>query len=176
MIDEEKLLYHLRNVSNNVNEFDYVYESTKGLLYRTIYTIILDHHEAEDILQETYLKILHHDWFKKDEHNIIAFMITVAKNLALSALKVRKKQISLDVNENEDLFKSDHQDESESPLLKLLPTILKNDELIIFQLHVLEGLTHKEIAKILKKPLGTITWKYNQTIKKLQRKVGNIYG
>ena len=33
-------------------------------------------------------------------------------------------------------------------------------------------LKHKEIAKIMKKPLGTITWLYNKAVKKMKEKVG----
>ena len=45
-----------------------------------------------------------------------------------------------------------------------------DQEIVI--MHVIGELKHREIAAILKKPLGTITWKYNQAINKLRDQFG----
>ncbi len=37
-------------------------------------------------------------------------------------------------------------------------------------MHVLGDMKHREIADILKKPIGTITWIYNKAINKAQEK------
>ena len=50
--------------------------------------------------------------------------------------------------------------------------VLSGDELEVFILHVIDELKHKEIAKILKKPLGTITWLYNKAVNKLKERIG----
>jgi RNA polymerase sigma-70 factor (ECF subfamily) len=49
---------------------------------------------------------------------------------------------------------------------------LEGVELEVFLLHVIDELKHREIAKIMNKPLGTITWIYNNAVKKMKRKVG----
>ena len=49
---------------------------------------------------------------------------------------------------------------------------LEGAELEVFLLHVIDELKHREIAKIMNKPLGTITWIYNNAVKKMKRKVG----
>ena len=40
-------------------------------------------------------------------------------------------------------------------------------------LYNVEDYTHREIAEILGKPLGTITWTYNKAIKKLRKEANN---
>jgi RNA polymerase sigma-70 factor (ECF subfamily) len=46
---------------------------------------------------------------------------------------------------------------------------LKPDEREIVILHVVGDLKHREIAAIVGKPLGTVTWIYNQAISKLKK-------
>jgi len=36
-------------------------------------------------------------------------------------------------------------------------------------LHVIENMRHREISMILDKPLGTITWTYQQAVKKMRK-------
>jgi len=47
--------------------------------------------------------------------------------------------------------------------------LLKPKEREIIHLKILGELTFQEIADILKIPLGTVTWRYHNAIKKLRR-------
>ena len=56
-----------------------------------------------------------------------------------------------------------------SQIEKIAKKILNSEELEIVLLYVVSGYKHREIAKILDKPLGTILWSYNNSIKKLKK-------
>jgi len=47
---------------------------------------------------------------------------------------------------------------------------LKEDEREIVIMHVLGDMKYREIAEVLGIPIGTISWKYNDAIKKLKSK------
>lgn len=47
--------------------------------------------------------------------------------------------------------------------------LLKPGERQIVDMKVLGGLTFKEIAKLLSLPMGTVSWKYQNAMKKLRR-------
>ena len=66
----------------------------------------------------------------------------------------------------------DFQGHKDTPLLDLMYETLEGEELQVFTLHIIDELKHREIAKIMKKPLGTITWLYNKAVKKMKQKVG----
>lgn len=71
----------------------------KNQLYRLALRITLDSAEAEDIVQETLIKVWnkHDDWDNID--NIEAFCFTVCRNLALDSLKRQgNHNVSLDEN------------------------------------------------------------------------------
>ena len=59
----------------------------KDVLYRLALRITLNHEEAQDIVQDTLIKV----WNKRDDwqslDNIEAFSMTICRNLALDALK-----------------------------------------------------------------------------------------
>ena len=59
----------------------------KNVLYRMALRITLNHEEAEDVVQETLIKV----WNKRDDwqniDNIEAFSLTICRNLALDKTK-----------------------------------------------------------------------------------------
>ncbi|MCM1042836.1 MAG: sigma-70 family RNA polymerase sigma factor [Corallococcus sp.] len=50
----------------------------------------------------------------------------------------------------------------------ILKAALNDDEMQIVVLHAVAGYKHREIAQILGKPQGTVTWTYKNAITKLQ--------
>jgi RNA polymerase sigma-70 factor (ECF subfamily) len=52
---EEDLVELLR--SNDKSAFEYLYDNYSGALYGIIFKIISDHEQAEDILQEAFVRI-----------------------------------------------------------------------------------------------------------------------
>ena len=49
---------------------------------------------------------------------------------------------------------------------------LDESEREIVNMHILAELTFREIAAIVEKPIGTVTWKYRNAVHKLQKIVG----
>lgn len=155
----------------NTSSFTFVYEDTHRILYQAIYFLVTSKEETEDILQETYLKALEHDW-KNDTHsNPMNFLLTIAKNIAFNHLKKRKRHERIE--EEHQIPSSYH--ENQEGLLHLLPQFLKKEELLIVYLHVVEEWSHQEIASLLHRPLGTITWKYQWALKKIKKRIGDAY-
>ena len=64
----------------------------KDVLYRLALRITLKHEEAQDIVQDTLIKV----WNKRDEwENIVsmeAYCLTICRNLALDKMKLRANQ------------------------------------------------------------------------------------
>lgn len=120
-------------------------------------------------MQDTYLKFLNNIHKYKDKTNVIAFIVTIARNLAINEYNKNKKEVHYDLSLYEEEIVSKTE---ETPLLDLVYETLSGIELEVFILHVIDDLKHREIAKIMKKPLGTITWIYNKALKKMKEKVG----
>lgn len=126
----------------------------KDRLYRLALRITFDTAEAEDIVQDTLIKV----WDKRDEWTHIAsleaYCFTICKNLALDRNKKKEAQhIELDesLHSNADLstpFEDLNFQEGMTILqkaLKKLPSIQQD----VVQLRDVEGKSYKEIAQML---------------------------
>ena len=163
-----KLVYELKK--GNLDVFDEFYELTKKQVFYAIISILKDQSLSEDIMQDTYLRFLDKINYYKDRTNVVAFLVTISRNLAINTYNRRKKEIIYDIYDHDNSFQA--APKQETPLLDLVMETLEKEELEVFLLHIVDELKHREIAQIMNKPLGTITWIYNNAVKKMKRKVG----
>lgn len=169
-IDTKEMTLIVRSLKdNNLEMFDRFYDLTKKQVYFAIMSILKNRESTEDIMQDTYMRFLNNIDKYKESTNVIAFLVTIARNLAINLYNRNKKEIKYDFSRYEDTYVNDTKDNS---LMEVVYETLEGDELEVFILHVIDDLKHREIAKIMKKPLGTITWMYNKAVKKLKMKVG----
>ena len=127
----------------------------KNLLYRLAMRITQRHEEAEDIVQDTLIKV----WNKRDEwekiESIEAWCLTICRNLALDRIRSRNNQ-----NESLDSIKSDTPDKYGTPyeqmlqrdrieLVRRMVNALPEKQRSCMQLRDFEGKSYKEIAEIL---------------------------
>ncbi len=169
---EEMKLIIKQFKEDNLEMFDEFYDLTKKQVYVAIMTILKNKELTEDVMQDTYLRFLSNVHKYKENTNVIAFIVTIARNLAINAFNKEKREINYDFAQYEDTYVEE--EEKETPLMDLMYETLENDELQVFVLHVIDELKHREIAKIMKKPIGTITWLYNKAVKKMKAKVGEL--
>lgn len=169
-IDTKEMTLIVRSLKdNNLEMFDRFYDLTKKQVYFAIMSILKNRESTEDIMQDTYMRFLNNIDKYKESTNVIAFLVTIARNLAINLYNRNKTEIKYDFSRYEDTYVNDTKDNS---LMEVVYETLEGDELEVFILHVIDDLKHREIAKIMKKPLGTITWMYNKAVKKLKMKVG----
>ncbi len=156
--------------SGDSSAFDKVYEMTYRKIFFLVLPILKDRALAEDIVQDTYLKFLE-KLYDYQNRNSLAYILTIAKNLAINEYNKRKREVR-DVDMNTKAFALDEYleiDAVNEETIKSALGVLDQDERNVFLLHNLENLTHREIALIIDKPLGTVTWIHQQAIKKMRK-------
>ena len=95
--------------------------------------------------------------------------MTTSRNLSYDYYKKHNRIVDL---ENEYLIgEEDANKVDEEILIKKIRNILNDNEFRIFILHVLSELTFEEIKKIIHKPIGTITWTYMNSLKKIRKEI-----
>lgn len=167
--DINELVKQLQN--GDITAFDDIYYQTKSIVYYSIFIILKDTQLSEDIMQDTYLKALSKIHSYKRKAHFKSWLVTIAKNLALNEYNRRKRETLIDISENEYIFGGTASNAENEVLIKQIFKILSDFEKEVVMLHVIGDMKHREIAKILDKPLGTITWTYNKAIKKLRDEV-----
>lgn len=127
----------------------------KDMLYRLALRITQKHEEAQDIVQDTLIKV----WNKRDDwtsiESIEAFSLTVCRNLSLDRMKMKSSK-----NESLDSKFLDTPDVSGTPyeqmqmkdrieLIRRMVDALPEKQRSCMQLRDFEGKSYKEIASIL---------------------------
>ncbi len=163
----ESLSERLRNGDDSA--ITPIYQMTNRVIFSIALSILKDEFAAQDVMQDTYIKMRASIDSYKAGTNFLAWLGQIARNYALMEYRRRKKEIAVDQGENESLFGSVSMEfKEENPVLAAALNSLDELEREIVLLHVTGDLKHREIAEQLDKPLGTVLWIYNKAIKKLK--------
>ena len=153
----------------NMDAFYRLYESVSGSVYGFALSITKNTYDAEDVLQDTFLTIHRTAGNYQPQGKPMAWIITIARNLALMKLRAQKKEIRVEESQVENsLAFSKIEEAEEKTMLRTFLNMLNDEERQIVMLHTVAGLKNREIAALMKIPLNTVLSKYHRAIKKLK--------
>lgn len=163
--DLEELLRQIALGSQQA--FEELYRATDSAIYGYALSLIRNHHEAQDIMMDTYLKIRCAAHLYMPMGKPMAWILTITKNIARTKLRSAGRQIPLD--DLEETTPSFDRDSEEAVALEQAMKVLGDQERQILILHAVTGLKHREIAEMLGMPLATVLSKYARSLKKLKK-------
>lgn len=164
----------LRLQQGDERAFEEIYNETGRGLFAYIRSLCNDYHVAEDMMQVTYIRLRTSIASYKAGGNAYAWLYAIARNATLNEIARRKRELSLDVEENASQFGTYRLDEDGSPVTEIMNRVLGETERQIVTLHVMSGFKHREIAEILDKPLGTVLWTYNNALAKMRKAIKEV--
>ena len=147
--------------------FNWFYENSKKQLFYNILSYTKNYELSEDLLQETYVKFLTNIKNIDDKVNVLGYLMVMSKNITLDYFK---KNNRIETLNEEDISFEDNKIH-ETMLVSKIKEILNDIEFKILILHILRELTFNEIKDIVKKPLGTVLWIYNKSLKKVRKEL-----
>lgn len=148
--------------------FAALYGMTRGAVYALALSLLHNSHEAQDTAQDTFIRVWESAPSYRPQGSPMAWLLTIAKNLALSQLRRSGRQVDL-AQEEWDAIPAQAPDVSpeDRQLLQEALARLGPEERRIILLHAVTGLKHREIAQLLEQPLSTVLSKYHRGLKKL---------
>lgn len=170
-MSDEKLL--LLVAKGDAEAFRQLYQNTDRTIYGFILSITKNPQDAEEIMQETFLKIWTSAGSYQSLGKPLAWMFTIARNLCYMRFRDQKHESNIglsDLSESElGEFCPQIEDAADKLVLFAALEILKEEERQIVLLHTTAGLKHREIAASLQLPLPTVLSKYNRAMKKMKQ-------
>ena len=163
----DKLLLRIRAGDNAA--FEELYVRTKRGVYAFLYTYFGNYADTEDAMQTVYLRIKTGIASYQAGTNPRAWILQIAKNHALSELRKRRKETSVD--EIEIAVEPSFSDDT---VMGVMRKVLSEEERQIVTLHVLWGYKHREIGQMLGLPTGTVTSKYKRAVEKLRNALKEV--
>jgi RNA polymerase sigma-70 factor (ECF subfamily) len=171
---ETVLLNALQSATDREAAFRELVSMYKERLYWHIRKIVLDHDDADDVLQNTFIKIFRNiDKFKGDS-KLYTWMYRIATNESISFLqsKARKHNISMEEVRQTAIanLESDVYFEGSAIQLKLQRAIatLPERQQLIFNMKYFEDHTYEELSAILQTSVGGLKSSYHLAVKKIK--------
>lgn len=153
------------------------------LVFNLIVRLVGDRREAEDLTQETFMKMWKALSRFDTEKNFKTWIFAIARNTAIDYLRKKKpvlfSRLNSENEEGETRFEDNLADDamladevfdrkqSASVLEKAMQT-LSLDERVIIILHESDEMTFEEIADVMSKPMNTIKSRYRRALQKLR--------
>jgi RNA polymerase sigma-70 factor, ECF subfamily len=149
----------------------------KNRLYNFIFRIISEKETAEDILQDTFLRVYNQRKNYSPDYALSTWVYTIALNLVRSELRKRKlrKYLSLDfLKEETDAELPDTTNPEPGMLKPILEKAVKSlppEYRLAFVLCDINRLPYDEIAEIMRVPVGTVKSRINRARTMLREKL-----
>jgi RNA polymerase sigma-70 factor (ECF subfamily) len=172
-LSEEELVLSLQHREKIAVEA--LYDMYSASLFGVISRIINDTAIAEDVLQETFVKIWHSfSSYSTEKGRLFTWMVNIARNLAIDKIRSKdfKNQNKNQEIENNVTFIDEQRNTVYKPELmgvKDLVQTLKPEQKLIIELVYFKGYTHVEAAEELGIPLGTIKTRLRMAIQELRK-------
>lgn len=176
--EENKEKMHQAQIDENLfprigqgdrSAFEELYRVSERAIYAFSLSLMQNPHDAGDIVQETYLKVRASAHLYEPQGKPLAWMFTIARNLARNTIRSRARNISSeDLSLENDIGYSYISDPTDKIVLTTALKILEEGERNIILLHVVSGLKHREIAADLDIPIATVLSRYHRGLKKLK--------
>lgn len=145
-----------------------LYDRYARLAYSVIYRIVRNAAAAEELVQETFLRVWNRvQAFDAEKGALGPWVLTVARNRAIDYLRsvdgrMARSAVELEKVESPGLFtapESEFANVDRERLLRAAFGKLNPNQRIVIELAYYEGLSQSEMAERMKQPLGTVkTW------------------
>lgn len=146
-----------------------LYDLTRGAVYGFALSMLRNRHDAEDVMQESYVKLLSSLSQYRAMGKPMAWVMSIVRSQALMKLRAGRREQAAEPGVLESVAADAGMPHEERILLEASLRELSDEERQVVTLHALSGLRHREIAELLALPLSTVLSKYTRALRKLRR-------
>jgi len=170
--------------------FAALYDRHSRALINFFYKMCYDRALAEDLMQDTFVKILRHRRKYRPQATFKTFLYTVAKNLWIDRHRSQKaapRTVSTELRVHEDgstlgdLLPNAAEspvarlaDQEAADLVKQALLDLPEGQRLVFVMAEAQGLKYREISDILEIPVGTVKSRMNAAVTRLRGLLGRV--
>ncbi|MBT3740588.1 RNA polymerase sigma-70 factor, ECF subfamily [Polaribacter sp. Hel1_33_78] len=175
MTKETLLIAELKNVKTKEKAFRELIYLYKKRLYWHIRKIVISHDDADDVLQNTFIKIFRNIDTFNQQSKLYSWIYRIATNESITFINKRAKERKEDISDyqqelvstltNDNLFTGD---EIQLILQKAIATLPEKQKLV-FNMKYFDELKYTEISEILETSVGALKASYFHAVKKIEK-------
>ncbi|MBU3821729.1 RNA polymerase sigma factor [Flavobacteriaceae bacterium XHP0103] len=174
MIDEVQLLEDLKSEKHKDQAFRTLMKLYKERLYWHIRNIVKSHDDADDVLQNTFIKVYKNIHKFKGDSKLFSWIYRIATNESITLLNKNAKRLQISSEELQQTVITNLEadvyfegDEMQLKLQKAIATLPQKQQLV-FNMKYFEDLKYKEMADILETSEGALKSSYHLAVKKIE--------
>ena len=174
MIDELQLLEQLKSETDKEQAFKTLLTLYKERLYWHIRNIVKSHDDADDVLQNTFIKIYKNINNFKGDSKLFSWMYRIATNESITFINKNAKRLQTSNEEVQQIainnLTSDVYFEGDAIQLKLQQAIatLPQKQQLVFNMKYFEDIKYKDMSVILETSEGALKASYHIAVKKIE--------
>ncbi len=175
MIEEQLLLLQLQDKRTLDRAFRTLMTQYKERLYWHIRKIVINHEDADDVLQNTFIKVYKNIHSFKGNSKLYSWMYRIATNESISYIKKRAKIQQIESEELQQQMvnnlQADVYFEGDVIQQKLQMAIaqLPQKQQLVFNMKYFDNMKYNDISEILKTSVGGLKANYHHAVKKIEK-------
>ena len=174
MQDEKEFINELLDPKTQNVAFQILLRNYQKPLYNLIRTIVLNHDDTDDVLQNTFVKIFQNLKNFKGNSKLFSWMYRIATNEAITFINNKAKRngttseaMQTKIVEN---LQSDVYFDGNEIQIKLQKAIvlLPEKQQLVFKMKYFEELKYEQISEVLGTSVGALKASYHHAVKKIE--------
>ncbi|MDR2470050.1 MAG: sigma-70 family RNA polymerase sigma factor [Tannerella sp.] len=171
---EEEVVAKLRNPDTQRSAFTQVVETCGERLYWLIRKTGLSHDDANDVLQNTFLKAWTNLAYFRGESKIFTWMSRIAINENITFLNKQRAMNRISIDDTDvfllERLKADEYFDGDALQLKLQEAILKLPEKqrLVFTMRYFDEMKYEDMSSVLGTSVGALKASYFHAVKKVE--------
>jgi RNA polymerase sigma-70 factor (ECF subfamily) len=169
-----------RQEATREQAFEKLVRAYQQPLYRHIRRMVIDHEDADDLLQNVFIKVWQHLAGFRQDARLSTWLYRIATNEVLSFFRTRKNKYYYTMEDAESMLSAKidkgelmDADELEKHLQKAILTLPEKQRLV-FHMKYYEEMKYEDISEILGTSVGALKASYHHAVKKIQHYMENI--
>lgn len=174
MQDEKAFISELLNPKTQNEAFRKLLQLYQKPLYYHIRNMVLNHDDADDVLQNTFIKVFGNLKNFKGDSKLYSWMYRIATNEAITFIQQRAKKQGISSEEAQqkaiNKLESDVFFDGDDIQLKLQKAIAKlpDKQQLVFKMRYFEEIKYEEMSEILNTSVGALKASYHIAAKKIE--------
>lgn len=173
-LDEKALIAELKSARKKETAFRVLVKTYQERLYWHIRKIVMDHDDADDILQDVYVKVWKNIEGFREDSSLFTWLFRIATNESLSFLQKKRRRSIVSIHDSGDYLagtlETDIYFNGDEIQKKLQLAIIKLPEKqrIVFNMKYFDEMKYEQMSEILQTSVGALKASFHFAVKKIE--------
>lgn len=171
---DEELLNQFKHAQTRERSFELIIKKYQERLYWHVRRMVVDHEDANDVLQNTFIKVWKSLENFREESQLYTWLYRIATNESLTFLAQQRKKSTVSIDQEDQVLvnklKGDTGFDANKLEWKLQLAIqtLPEKQKAVFNLRYYDEMPYEEMSKVLETTVGALKASYHHAAKKIE--------